>query len=88
MTCRIQEFPLNYTSIMMTLEFCFASSEDCVLLLDPVCKQKFGWSFGIFSLFLTDGENNLGTKRSFVAFSIFLRDPCDILTHRLPVLFP
>ena len=35
-TCRMLEFPLNYTSIMVTLEFCFASSGDCVLLLDPV----------------------------------------------------
>ena len=38
-TSRIQEFPLNYTSIMMTLEFCFASSEDCALLLDPVNRN-------------------------------------------------
>ena len=37
--CRIQEFPLNYTFIMMTLEFCFASSEDCVLLLDTVNRN-------------------------------------------------
>ena len=32
----MQEFLLNYISIMMTLEFCFASSEDCALLLEPV----------------------------------------------------
>ena len=38
-TCRIQEFPLNYTSIMVTFEFCFASSEDCVFLLDPVNRN-------------------------------------------------
>ena len=41
-TCRVQEFPLNYTSIMVTLEFCFASSEDCVLLLDPVNRNLNG----------------------------------------------
>ena len=35
----MQEFPLNYTSMMVTLEFCFASSEDCVLLLDPVNRN-------------------------------------------------
>ena len=42
MTCRMQKFPLNYTSIMMTLEFCFASSEDYVLLLDPVNRNLDG----------------------------------------------
>ena len=63
---------------MMTLEFGFASSEDCVLLLDPVCTQKFGRTCGIFSLFLTYRENNVGTKRSFIAFSIFSGGPCDI----------
>ena len=38
-TCRIEEFPSNYPSIMMTLEFCFTSSEDCVFLLDPVNRN-------------------------------------------------
>ena len=41
-TCRMQEFPLNCTCIMMTLEFCFTSSEDCVLLLDPVNRNLDG----------------------------------------------
>ena len=47
-TCKIQKFPLNYTSIMMTLEFCFASSEDCVLLLDPINRNLDG----VLALFL------------------------------------
>ena len=69
-TCRIQEFPLNYTSIMMTLEFCFASSEDRVLLLDPVNRNLDG-VLAFFPFFLTYWENNVGTTRSFLAFLIF-----------------
>ena len=54
-TCRMQEFPLNYTPIMVTLEFCFASSEDCVLLLDPVNRNLDG-VLAFFSFFNFPGE--------------------------------
>ena len=69
-TCRTQEFPLNYTSIMMTLEICFASSENCVLLLDPV-NRNLGGVLEFFHFFLSYKENNDETKRPFLAFSIF-----------------
>ena len=69
-TCRIQEFPLNYISIMMTLEFCFASFEDCAFLLDPANKN-LDEVLAFFHFFLTYQENNVGIKRSFLAFSIF-----------------
>ena len=62
---RLQELPLNCNSIIMTLEFCFASSEDCILLLDPVCKQKLGLSFGIVSLFLLIGRIMLELSDQF-----------------------
>ena len=71
---------------MITLEFSLASSEDCVLLLDPVNRNLDG-VLAFFHFFLTYRQNNVGTKRLFLAFSIFLRDPCGILTHRLPALF-
>ena len=72
---------------MMALEFCSGSSEDCDLLLNPVNRNLDG-VLAFFHFFLTYRENNVGTKRSFLAFSILLRDPCDTLAHRLPVLFP
>ena len=72
-TCRMQEFPLNYISIIVTLEFCFARSEDCVLLLDSV-NRKLDEVLAFFLVFLTFWENDVGTKQSFPAFSIFLRD--------------
>ena len=41
-TFAIQELLLNCTSFMMTLEFCFASSKSCVLLLNPVNRNLDG----------------------------------------------
>ena len=55
---------------MMTLEFCFAGSEGCVLLLDPVNGNLEG-VLAFFHFFLTYRENNVGTKRSFLAFRFF-----------------
>ena len=69
----MQEFPLNYTSIMVTLEFCFARSEDCVLLLDPV-NTNLDEVLAFFLVFLTFRVDDVGTKQSFLAFSNFLRD--------------
>ena len=69
----MQEFPLNYTSIMVTLEFCFARSEDCVLLLDPI-NRNLNKVLAFLLVFLTFRENGVKTRRPFLAFSIFLRD--------------
>ena len=38
-TCRIEEFQLNYTSFIMTSNFCFESSEDGIDLLDSVTRN-------------------------------------------------
>ena len=60
--CRIQEFPSKYTSIIITLKFCFASSEDCVLLLDTVSRNLDGVLAFFYLLFSTYRENSVGTK--------------------------
>ena len=49
-TCKIEAFQLKYTFFIMTLDFCFESSVDCILLLDPETKNldgalAFFWSF-------------------------------------------
>ena len=63
-TCGIQKFPLNYTFIMMTLEFCFASSEDCVFLLDPV-NRYLDEVLAFFPFFQLTGRIMLGLSEHF-----------------------